>query len=115
MDNMIVERLKEINPDAMLIDGMNRAIIGIEEVRARAVYSVDKIIKELMRINDWHEETAREWYEFNRPIADKGEYTPVMVYNMMDETEQVSLFERDMKQYEKEGLLQIVELPNDEE
>jgi hypothetical protein len=81
--DMFVDRLRDINPDAMLIDGMDRAIIGIEEVRARAVYSVDRIIDELMRINGWDEETAREWYEFNISTAHYGDYTPILVYNMI--------------------------------
>ena len=81
--NMFVDRLRDINPDAMLIDGMDRAIIGIEEVRARAVYSVDRIISELMRINGWDRDVAREWYEFNISTAYYGEYTPILVYNMI--------------------------------
>ena len=86
MDNMIVERLMEINPDAMLIDGMDRAVIGIDEMKARAVYSVDKIIDELCRLNEWDRDVAREWYEFNISTAHVGEYTPILVYNMMDDS-----------------------------
>ena len=83
MNNRIVERLKEINPDAMLIDGMDRAVIGIDEARGRAVYSVELIIDELMATHEWDRDVAREWYEFNRPIADVGEYAPILVYNMI--------------------------------
>ena len=81
--SMFIDRLNEINPDAMLIDGMNKAIIGIEEVRARAVYSVELIISELMRINGWDRDVAREWYEFNISTAHHGDYTPILVYNMV--------------------------------
>ena len=81
--SMFIERLNEINPEAMLIDGMDRAIIGIEENKARVVYSVERIVEELMRINDWHEQTAREWYEFNISTAHVGDYTPILVYNMI--------------------------------
>ena len=83
MDNLIVERLKEINPDAMLIDGMDRAVIGIDEMKARAVYSVEMIIDELSRLNEWDRDVAREWYEFNISTAHVGEYTPILVYNMI--------------------------------
>ena len=83
MDNMIVKRLREINPDALLIDGMDRAVIGIDEMKARAVYSVDKIIDELCRLNKWERDVAVEWYEFNISTAYYGEYTPILVYNMI--------------------------------
>jgi len=85
MDNMIVDRLKEINPDALLIDGMDRAVIGIDEMKARAVYSVEMIINELCRLNGWDREIAVEWYEFNISTAYVGECTPILVYNMIDE------------------------------
>ena len=80
MDNTIIDRLIEINPEAMLIDDMDRAVIGIDEKKARAVYSVELIIDELMLINEWDELTAREWYEFNISTAYVGEYTPLLVY-----------------------------------
>ena len=84
--DMIVKRLREINPDAMLIDGMDRAVIGIDEMKARAVYSVDKIIDELCRLNEWDRDVAVEWYDFNISTASVGEYTPILVYNMMDDS-----------------------------
>jgi hypothetical protein len=81
--NMFVDRLRDINPEALLIDDMDRAIIGIDEKKARAVYSVELIISELMRINEWDMDVAREWYEFNISTAYLGEYTPILVYNMV--------------------------------
>ena len=85
MNEVLMEMLSDINPDAVIIDGMDIAMIGIDERKGRAVYSVSLIIRELMRANDWNEMDAIEWYEFNISTAHYGEYTPILVIDMMDE------------------------------
>lgn len=75
----IIEHIREINPEAVLWDGLNDAVIGVDE-KHRAVYSVDAIINVLEETNDWSTEDAMEWYGFNISTAYVGEYTPVLVY-----------------------------------
>lgn len=78
--NFIRAELQELNPDAMIIDDLDNALIGIDEVKYRAVYSVEMIIDELIKINNWDEETALEWYGFNISTTYMGEFTPILVH-----------------------------------
>jgi|7_EtaG_2_1085326.scaffolds.fasta_scaffold07390_2 hypothetical protein len=78
--NFIREELQELNPDAMIIDDMDNALIGIDEHSTRAVYSVGLIVAELRKINEWDYETAMEWYGFNISTAYVGEFTPILVH-----------------------------------
>lgn len=48
----------------------------------RAIYDFDKMVKELMNDEDWSEEEAIEWIEFNtiRALPYGGEKRPMIVY-----------------------------------
>lgn len=58
-------------------DGLDKAIIGIDERTTRLIYSKSKIIDIL--INDWKMDTddAEEYYWFNIHNAWVGEKTPI--------------------------------------
>jgi len=74
------ERLMELNPEAVLFDGHDAAVIGIGSQytgKVCAVYSEDKILEILAR--DIGMEGAEEYYEFNIACAWFGPSTPIIV------------------------------------
>lgn len=80
----IKEKLSEINPDAILWDGLDSAIIGFTN-DGKAVYDIDKMIIETQQMNDISFEDATEWVDFNILNAYVGEYTPVHIYSILGE------------------------------
>ena len=77
-------KIKEINPQAILWDGLDNCIIGITE-EACAVYDIHRMEVELMKQNDWDWETAAEYVEFNILRAYGGVFTPIHVWVMPNE------------------------------
>jgi hypothetical protein len=77
-------KIKEINPQAILWDGLDNCIIGITE-EACAVYDIHRMEVELMKQNDWDWETAAEYVEFNILQSYGGEFTPIHVWMMPNE------------------------------
>ena len=43
----------------------DKCIIGVLYDQDKVVYDADQVIETFMRINDWDEETAIEWFEYN--------------------------------------------------
>ena len=74
----IDEYVDEHYPDEeiMLLDGLDSAFIGLTTNNIRAVYSVQKIIEELMS-QGMSEEDAVEYFNFNIECAYVGEKTPI--------------------------------------
>jgi hypothetical protein len=56
-------------------DGFDEAIIGVDEMDMRLIYSVSKCIEILMR--DMSEEDALEYFSFNVSGAYVGDKTPI--------------------------------------
>ena len=79
----IEEMIQEMNPDAMFMDDLDDAIIGIGcqyTGTPLVVYSATKIIESLMEGDGGMDrETAEEWYGFNIACAYVGEGTPIIV------------------------------------
>jgi hypothetical protein len=75
----IIERIISDNPNAILWDDLNDAVIGISD-NLCAVYDIDKIIDCLQKNNDWNEEDAYEWLGYNILNAYVGEFTPIHIY-----------------------------------
>lgn len=80
----IKEKLSEINPEAILWDGLDDSIIGFTD-NGRAVYDINKMILETQQINGGSFEDATEWVHFNILNAYVGEYTPVHIYPINEE------------------------------
>ena len=62
-----LERIREINPNAVLVDGFDNCIIGISERYGEEpvlIYSREKIIDNLMK-NGCNQEDALEYYYYN--------------------------------------------------
>jgi len=92
---MTREEIAEINPDALMCDGFDEAIIGMAErinLGPVVAYDVDKIIEILMRdmevdevdlddtsLPDLKYEMAIEHFEYNIKGAWMGEFTPVFI------------------------------------
>ena len=71
--NNIVDRYTE--EEILIADGLDKAIIGIDEHSMRLIYSYTKIIQILM--DDMTREEAIEYFEFNIQSAYLGDQTPI--------------------------------------
>ena len=82
---MKIEEKKEFisqhNPEALLADGFEDALIGVGQQfdKALAVYDRQKCIEILMERDGMSDEEAVEFYEYNVAGAWAGEYTPIFL------------------------------------
>jgi hypothetical protein len=72
------EKVADMNPEAILWDGLDDAIIGIS-IDNRTVYGLNKMIL-LFQEQGMSEEEAIEWMDFNIISAYVGEYTPIHIW-----------------------------------
>lgn len=79
----VIDQLIEVNPEAMLANGLDRAIIGVGSRNGNkvAVYSSEKCIEAFMKDNNWSYEDALEWFTFNTEGAYMGEGTPIFKWD----------------------------------
>jgi hypothetical protein len=76
------DRLAEINPEMLLADGLEDALIGVTSNHHHsqvAVYSHEKCIKILMDRDGMSEEEAEEFFQFNTLGAYVGQHGPLFV------------------------------------
>lgn len=74
--------LSEENPEALLADGLERALVGYGAQYSKpvlAIYDAEKCVRVLMEDNDWSREEAQEYFEFNTACAWMGENTPIFM------------------------------------
>lgn len=77
------DRIREINPDAVVYEGYETCIVGICErfgMSPVAAYDYEKCIEVLMRRDKMPHEEAIEFFECNTLGAWAGENTPVFVH-----------------------------------
>jgi hypothetical protein len=77
------EWISEHNPEAMLADGFEAALIGIAHRCSQAtlvVYDADKCIEILMSRDGMDHDEAREFFWFNTLGAWVGEGTPLFLW-----------------------------------
>lgn len=74
----ILEELRERNPEILLADGFEEAIIGTVQVFSKevALYDRAKCLKILQKRDGMSEEDAVEYFDFNVTGAYVGEMTP---------------------------------------
>lgn len=60
-----------------IADGFDEAVIGVDVVGERIIYSVQKVIDILMERDDMDEQEAIDWYEYNMQSTYVGEHTPI--------------------------------------
>ncbi len=78
---MTPEEVAEINPEALLCDGFDEALMGVAErinLGPVAAYSVEKMLDVLIKDGMSYEE-ALEYFDFNIRGAWVGENTPVFI------------------------------------
>jgi hypothetical protein len=79
---MSIEEIEEINPDALLCDGFDEAIIGMAErinLGPVVAYDVDRMIVIMMERDGMSYEEAVEYFDFNILGTWVGENTPVFI------------------------------------
>ena len=76
------EELRELNPDALLADGFEDALIGIGQQfnRYLAVYSLDKARQVLIDRDGMRYEDAQEFIDIHVTGAWMGDNTPIFLY-----------------------------------
>jgi len=65
------------------IDGMDKAILGVAvgpNYDNVMVYGIEKIVSELMRINEWDSTEAWEYFDYNIARGYHGSFAPILVY-----------------------------------
>lgn len=81
---MIKELIAEANPEAMLADGFDDALVGhTDGIDIIAVYDRDKCINILNQ--DMPLEEASDYFYYNVIGAYVGEYTPIFIKVINDE------------------------------
>jgi hypothetical protein len=84
---MTKEEIAEINPDALMCDGFDDAIIGMAErinLGPVVAYSVSKILDIMVERDGMTYEEALEYYDYNIVGAWMGENTPIFITNYLD-------------------------------
>jgi hypothetical protein len=84
---MTREEISEINPDALLCDGFDDAIIGMAErinLGPVVAYSVSKILNIMIERDGMTYEEALEYYEYNIVGSWMGENTPIFITTNQD-------------------------------
>ena len=79
---MTIEEIQEINPDALVCDGFDEAILGMAErinFGPVVAYDVDKMIDIMVERDGMTHEEALEYFNFNILGAWMGEFTPVFI------------------------------------
>lgn len=78
---MLAEILENYSEEDFLIaDGFDDAIIGVDLMTMKLIYSVSKCVSILMK-EEMTEEEAEEFFEFNVSVAYMGEQTPIWCYD----------------------------------
>jgi hypothetical protein len=75
---MTRDQIAEANPDSILWDGCDEALIGYTP-NGEAVYSIEKLWGVFIG-HGMTEEEAIEWVDYNIIGAHVGEYTPIHIY-----------------------------------
>jgi len=76
------EEIEEINPDALLCDGFDEAIIGMAErinLGPIVAYDIDKMLEIMVERDGMTYEEAMEYFDYNILGAWLGENTPVYI------------------------------------
>ena len=81
-ENQTLEHIRELNPEAIVLDGLNDAIVGVgysKDLEPRLIYSVNIIILTLMRRDKMTLPEAREFYDYNIADGYFGNHGPIFL------------------------------------
>jgi hypothetical protein len=73
------QQIELANPEALLADGFEKALIGYEAAGCCAVYCYQRCMEILMERDGMTHEEAHEFMEFNVVSARMGDFTPMFV------------------------------------
>jgi hypothetical protein len=79
--NDIRESITQINPDAIIWDDMDDAIVGISD-DGRVVYDINKMEHLIYDKDGMTLDEAVEWVNFNMISAHLGEFTPIHIWKI---------------------------------
>jgi hypothetical protein len=77
-----IDDIKDINPEALLIDGFDGAIIGMAErinLGPVVAYDIETILQIMVKRDNMSYEQAYEFFNFNILGAWMGENTPIFI------------------------------------
>ena len=80
---MTPEEVAEYNEEALIVDGFDKAIIGVAErinLGPVAAYDVETILEILMERDEMDYEEALEYFQYYIIGSWMGEHTPVFIY-----------------------------------
>ena len=77
-DNLIIDSLCE---DAMIVDGYDDCIIGKEYTTGRAVYSIGKILDQMITLDSLSFQDAIDHFDHNIGCAYYGDMTPIFIWD----------------------------------
>ena len=80
---MTLEEIIEAFPDEGFLrcDGLDAAVIGVDQKTMNLVYSVEKCIEVMVNDQGMDHEEAREFLDFNTFGAYVGPKTPIYIYD----------------------------------
>jgi len=81
-ENPILEHITELNPEAIVLDGLDDAIVGIgysKDLEPRLIYSISKIILTLMERDKMTRLEAIEFYDYNIVDGYFGNHGPIFL------------------------------------
>lgn len=79
---MTVEEIAEYNPEALVCDGFDEAILGMAErinLGPVVAYDVEKMLEIMVERDGMTHEEAQEFFDFNIIGAWMGEFTPIFI------------------------------------
>lgn len=94
------ERIAQIDPDILLADGFDDALMGVVERKGQppaALYDRQRCIAVLMDRDGMTLEEAEEYFDFNVTDAYVGERTPAFLYALEPEPETVEVPRDDLE------------------
>jgi len=78
--NATLRQIAELNPDAIVADGLEPALVGYTENTPHvAVYDIDKCVRVLVERDGMTEERAEDFLAMNTTCTYVGENGPVFV------------------------------------
>lgn len=81
-ENPFVARIRDINPEAVRLDGLDDAIIGLARVAGGfdvLAYDEEKCFQVLMKRDGMSRDDAKDFFCFNIADAGFGEFGPVFI------------------------------------
>ncbi len=81
MEQNTRSKISDINPDAIILDGFDGAIIGMSEC-GKVIYRIDTMLKILVSEHDMTEGEALEYLDFNVLCAHFGDYSPIYLIDL---------------------------------